>query len=383
MLTSAVTPAPVAPAPAAVDQRSLQQVVDDFRVAKALPGVTVAILHDGHMTSLASGVADVATGAKLTADDPMYIASASKTFTAGLAMRLVQEGRLALDATIDRWLPTLPNAGSITVRQLLGHRSGLANVLETKPFGDALAADRPMSHAQLLDAAAGAAPHFAPGARWEYSNTNYVALASILEQVTGQPLATALRERVLHPLGLDGVLVDSGDAPAPTPVTGYWHGWDGAGPREPTDGFYRPGGTWRTTAWGDAGIVASAPQLARWGHELVEGHRLLDAGTRAEMQRGALGPLPADPNELPDGLGLFGGAPVVDGHATSLWHNGLDLGYSSMLVDLPSEHTTVAVLANQRWVGMADWSDLLNELVGRVEAGDAQGASTSNATVAE
>ena len=132
--------------------------------------------------------------------------SITKTFTAAIVLQLVQEGMLGLADTLEQHLPgVVPRGREITVRHLLGHRSGLENYTNF-PYWPwlkqalASAATRPID---ILRFAASQPLVVEPGSAVMYSNTNYIALGLVIEQVTGSSFADELQRRILDPLGLD------------------------------------------------------------------------------------------------------------------------------------------------------------------------------------
>ena len=101
----------------------------------------------------------------------------TKTFTAAVALQLVEEGQLSLDEPIERWLPDLPGADQITLDMLLSHTSGLGDVPGQPPIGE-------------------------PGAAFSYSNGGYAVIGQLIERVLGEDLATVIDERLTGPLAL-------------------------------------------------------------------------------------------------------------------------------------------------------------------------------------
>src|SRR5262245_29115194 len=111
---------------------SVQEYLDAWRTAAGVPGVAVGIVtKDGKATGFASGESDVATHRRMQPADRMLAGSVGKTFFAAVALQLIDEGKLELDAPISKylgtrpWFPRLPNANDVTVRQLMTHTSGI------------------------------------------------------------------------------------------------------------------------------------------------------------------------------------------------------------------------------------------------------------------
>ena len=138
------------------------------------------------------------------ADQRFRVGSVTKTFTATLVLQLVDEGKLGLGGTLEDYLPgVVPRGKEITIRQLLQHRSGLVNYTDyTSWLKDA--STSPSTRPIDLLRFAGSKPLvFEPGTQWSYSNTNYIALGLVIEQVMGRSYAGELEQRIFEPLGLD------------------------------------------------------------------------------------------------------------------------------------------------------------------------------------
>ena len=163
---------------------------------------------DGTHGDYVAGVGDVETGDPVPVDGEVRVGSNTKTFTAIVVLQLVEEGLVELDASIDTYLPGLVHgegidASAITVRNLLQHTGGLPD------YTAGIAGDiEAIQHAytsprDLLDLALTQPAHFAPGERWEYSNTGYLLLGMLVERVTERPLFEQVTDRIIEPLGLE------------------------------------------------------------------------------------------------------------------------------------------------------------------------------------
>lgn len=215
VLATLATAPPVAtadppPADRAAD-RGTQERLDRLVERSGFPGVLATVRgKDGKVRTYTAGVGDLETGAKVPRDGRVRIASNTKMFTAVAVLQLVAEGRVRLDATVERYLPRVVrghgnNGRRITVRQLLQQTTGLPDydglVIEAGGSMRAVAHTYFEPH-DLLDAALAERRHFKPGTRWEYSNTNYVLLGMIVQRVTGRPIGEELTRRIIRPLGL-------------------------------------------------------------------------------------------------------------------------------------------------------------------------------------
>ena len=144
------------------------------------------------------------TGVPATTDMHLRNGAVAITYVSTLLLTLVDDGTLALDDTLDRWLPDLPDAGSVTLRMLASMTSGYPDFVPNTDFLRQTYADpfRNWEPEELVEFSLAQPRLFAPGENWDYSHAGYVILGLALEAATGQPLADLLRERVLEPLGL-------------------------------------------------------------------------------------------------------------------------------------------------------------------------------------
>lgn len=153
----------------------------------------------------AYGFADIAKRRALTADDHFRIGSNTKTFVVSVVLQLVDEGKLSLDDRLSRFQlgVAVPNAGNITIRQLCQMRSGLFEAYET-PEVDRMniTPDTIVDPRTIIRWAVKQKPYFAPGKGYHYSNTNYLLLGLIIENVTKDSVADQIRKRLLVPLAL-------------------------------------------------------------------------------------------------------------------------------------------------------------------------------------
>ncbi len=186
----------------------IQQKLDTFlteSLAKyKAPGLMVGIWSPEGSWIGTKGTRDIATGEPM---DPAYrtrIGSVTKTFTGTVILQLVDEGKIGLDDTLDKYRPYIPNADKITIKQLLNMTSGIYNYLEIDRIGKAIFADRfkEWDPKELVNAAIEEKPYFEPGAGFHYSNTNTVILGMIIEQITGNAVGDEINTRIIKKLGL-------------------------------------------------------------------------------------------------------------------------------------------------------------------------------------
>ena len=147
------------------------------------------------------GYADIAGNIEATARTKYRIGSISKTFTAAMILQLVEEGKLSLDTKLSRFYPEIPNADQITIEDLLRHQSGLFNFTNDETYLEYM--EQPKSKEELLTIFTEDEPSFKPGEKNDYSNTNYVLLSFILEDLENESYPQILKNRILNPLQLE------------------------------------------------------------------------------------------------------------------------------------------------------------------------------------
>lgn len=164
------------------------------------------------MWKLSSGYTDMENETPVTADTRFRIASLTKTFIAMATLKLVEEGKISLDDTVEKWLPGLiPQGADMTVRQVMNHSSGLFNFYHTpspwfldfllRPYGNT------WEQEELIEISVEHGLNFPSGMGWHYSNTNYVLLGMIIEEVTGDTWEDEIRERFIMPYGLNDTII--------------------------------------------------------------------------------------------------------------------------------------------------------------------------------
>jgi D-alanyl-D-alanine carboxypeptidase len=267
-----------------------------------------------------------------TIGDHTRIGSVTKTFTGTVILQLVEEGKLRLDESIEKWFPTAPEAAHITIRELGDMSSGINTytadeAITNKYFADPEAAWKPSA---LIAGGLALPLKFAPGTGFFYSDTNTLMLARIAEAVTGKTIGALLRERIFAPLKLKGTSFPS-TARLPKP---FWNGYTdqsatGPGPmRDSTD--------WSPTfAWAAGAIVSTLPDLHRWAVAMGTGSLLSPA---EQAQR-----LKPNPHSAADGRAYLFCLGRDHGWLT---HTGDIPGYNSTVAYLPKAKATVVVLAD-------------------------------------
>jgi len=191
----------------------LLQVITEARERLDVPGLQVAVVRGGEVVwSGAVGWPDPPAKRAVTLADRYHIGSVSKLYTAGVILKLAEEGSLSLDDPVSRFASHIPNGDEITVRRLLNHTSGLANYTENMAFNlKTVLLRRRWNVDEVLDVIRQQEPIAAPGVRHYYSNSNYVVLGRIAEVAGGKPFADLLNDELLRPLGLTNTFLAAGE----------------------------------------------------------------------------------------------------------------------------------------------------------------------------
>jgi len=297
---------------------------------RPVAGLSIAIARNGVVTeSRGFGFADVETKTPVTPTTVFHIASISKNILAGAVLKLVEEGRLSLDADITTYVPDAPTHGRrVTLRHLLSHTSGLFSYTAV-PDADANEA-LDLSHEQVLALVKDRPEQFAPGASWQYSNTGSYLAGMAIERVTGTTYAAFLRERIFTPLGMTSSSLCTARDTVPGLARGY----------AVRDGHL---GAVTSAAWtvpfAGGGVCATAADLIRW-------QRALDGGwflSRASVDLMRAATTLADGTPIDYGLGTRRGS--LQGHAM-VGHTGSGNGFTTVLETFPDDRLTIVVLAN-------------------------------------
>jgi D-alanyl-D-alanine carboxypeptidase len=187
----------------------LRKSLDALVSQEKFPAVLVSVTNRGRTTSLVAGSSRIERQVPVPRDGSIRAGSNTKTFTAVAVLQLVAEGKVELDSPIEKYLPGLVrgegiDATKITIRQLLQHTSGLPNYTEHIGLEEfEKIRHRFFQPHDLLAAALAHPAKFAPGTRWEYSNTGYLLAGMVIEKVTGRPVQEQITERVIRKAGLE------------------------------------------------------------------------------------------------------------------------------------------------------------------------------------
>jgi D-alanyl-D-alanine carboxypeptidase len=327
---------------------AIGSLIEQFLTATpAAPAVCVAVDGPDGRFAVSRGLADPAVGSAMTADHAVRIASCTKTFVASTVLDVADRGLVDLDQPaievappeVSSLLAAHDHGQAITVRQLLQHRSGLVDHTETDEFAEPQRSSGRTHEWTALDQFALAArlpALFEPGAAFSYSDSGYVLLGQIIEQLNGSSLAAAVRATCrFDDLGLGSIHWERVEPTPPGLVRAHQFVDD-------QDTF-----AWNPTVdlFGGGGLVAAMPDLARWWSALFDGsvheHLPLQIGD----PQPAVGP---DGTDVGVGIGLGMFLFNVDG--TEFWEHSGYWGLSTF--HIPALRTSVAFVVTGRVDGV-------------------------------
>ena len=323
---------------------SLEPVLNAIVGRSAIPSAVVVVRSDsfGDATFI-YGEAELGGAEPVTTAHRYRVGSITKSVTATIILQLLQEGLLALDDPVDAYVAGVPNANGITIGDLLNMRSGLFNYVDDLEYLRVVDSDRTRSWTprDLLDVAFAHPSYFAAGTGFHYSNTNYILLGLVMEQVTGQSASELFAERVFEPLGMDDSSLPDADNVSVTSPYAHGYGFeldDALDPVLPIDAQAEAAaGTLLPEDWSEfspsdwtaGGMVSTADDLVVWADALVGGS-VLDHDTQ-QLRLASV--------QNPDGYG-YG----IAQQGPYLGHGGRVPGYTAYMVRNPDTATTVVAL---------------------------------------
>ena len=317
-------------------QRQLDTAVRRVMGEAGIPGVSVGIwTPDKGQYVKSFGVADKNTGRSMRPDLFMRIGSETKTFTVTAMLQLVDQKKIGLDDTIGKYMAGVPNGNKITLRQLAGMRSGLFNYSADDSFYKALTSNprKPFTPQQLLSYSFKHPVQFAPGAKFEYSNTNLILLGLVVEKISGQSLAGYIQQHILAPAGLTHTLFPTGSEFPRPHSQGYTN--------QTASGKVEDAADWNPSwGWAAGAMISQLRDMRVWARtvatgQLPSGKRLISPALQKQRLITPATPIPGTGY----GLGIFD----VQGW---IGHNGSLPGYESLTVYLPEARATLVVLLN-------------------------------------
>jgi CubicO group peptidase (beta-lactamase class C family) len=232
----------------------LEAVPQAYTVNNAFMGAVLVARGDDILLDRGYGKADVEWGLDNAPDVEFRLGSLTKQFTATLVLMLQEDGKLKLTDPVNKYLPDAPKSwSSITIAQLLGHVSGIANFTDDERF--TVWRMSPHTLAEELAFIEAKPTRFEPGSKFEYSNSNYEVLGAIIEKVSGRSYAEILEQRIFRPLGMKNTGLDEDELILGKRAQGYQPG---------KGGLEHARSESMTVPWAAGSIYSTTSDLLRW-----------------------------------------------------------------------------------------------------------------------
>ncbi|KWV92447.1 serine hydrolase [Erythrobacter sp. AP23] len=304
-------------------------LVDSF--AQSDPGAAAIVLREGKVIfRQAVGSADIELGVRLEPEHVFRIASLTKQFTAAAIMLLQERGELSVEDDILRFLPEYPTHGhTIRIKDLMSHTSGIFNYTNAPGFFESTASQE-TSVEQMIESFKSRPMDFAPETGLNYSNSGYVLLGAIIEQVSGQSYAEFMEENILRPLSLDHTRL--GDRSL---TKGRVAGYEAL----PSGDYINARPIDMTQAYAAGALLSTVDDLAKWNAALTNGELISEQSYREMTTPFVL----KNGESVPFGYGFR--IETLRGKK-AIHHSGSINGFSAHMVWLPEEEVYVAVLKN-------------------------------------
>jgi len=303
--------------PQGIDKTKIDEYFDTLANNNKFMG-SVAILHNKEVVYAKTvGFADIEHDLKANENTKYRIASISKTFTAVLILKAIEENKLQLNQTLSDFFPTIKNSGTITIEQILYHRSGLPDIL----WDDATDWTQPRTEQEIIKIISDGGSDFEPDSEINYINTGFFLLSYVLEKIYEKPYSEILDEKIIKSIGLKNTYLGENIQVNDNECNAYRH-----------DGWIKQPMFDRTVLLGAAGIVSNAIDLTRFSNALFNGG-LISMASLQQMKT------------LKDdyGMGLF---EMSFSDRTGFWIEGGLQGFRSWLIYFPDSNISIAITAN-------------------------------------
>ncbi len=313
---------------------SIENKIDELltkQFSQLQPGCEVLVAKHGQIIyKKAYGSADLELNVPLTPDMVFNLASITKQFTAVAILQLVEQGKISLHDSLQKFIPDFPSKGhTITIENLLTHTSGIKDYMQL---------DYPNSYMerwdykpkQLIDSFKNYPLEFEPGTKFSYSNSGYYLLGYIIEEITGSRYQSYVQDNLLKPLGLTHTYFDSAGIIIPNRVSGY----------QKDDTVYKNEDYWSPTIeYAAGGLISNVDDLFKW-HKGLYTYQILKKET---LQRAFTSFKLKDGTSTDYGYGWF--LKTSEG-IKSIEHGGGIPGFRTDEIYFPSEDIFIAILCN-------------------------------------
>jgi CubicO group peptidase (beta-lactamase class C family) len=335
--------------------KAARSILEDARVRHGLPSLSVAVALDGKVIwAAASGWADLETRTPAILATRYRIGSTSKAVTATVLARLVDQGKMSLDAPVSTWAKDLPNAQwpALTPRQLASHTAGIVDYDQNRDLVGLYHSVRERKQfdnvSDALSVFDGNQLKYAPGTAFRYNSFDVVLLSAVMEKAAATPYIDLIKREVSGPLGAASLSADYQDRVVPDRATFYWR----------KDGVLKP---WakvnHSYKWAGGGLIATSSDLVRIGSAWLDPAYIAPATREAfwTPQKLASGEI----NEQGYAIGWRANySRKLLGEARPVWsvhHGGVSKGSYSWLVIYPEHRLVIALNTNARLDDFGDF----------------------------
>lgn len=330
----------------------LQNKIDSIRTANNLKGISASVIYPGVGTW--KGVTGIShAGFPITSDMEFGIGSNTKLFTGVLLLKLAENNIISLNDSLHQYLPSFNNVNqNITIRQLLNHTSGLADVINVVGYTDSILTNpnRIFTPSEVMSWVG--TPLFAAGTSWNYCNTNYILAGMVAESATGQSFGQLLRDSILFPLQLDSTFLDVYE----TILYPVAHPWQAG-----VNNNSIPRTSVNSAAWAAGAMYSTSGEMVHWYNALMNGQ---------VINQNSFNELTTFVGSGNYGIGLYS----TNVLGRTVWQHGGTIwgGYNSSMVYDTATGIIICVLINQNpaqafQVSIELLSTLINNPVGITE----------------
>ena len=329
-----------------------QQQLSTWQQTYGVSAISLSIDNvEGKISTWTIGTKQQGTNQAVTPNSLFRMNSVTKSFTAALCLKLVEQGKLSLDVPITQYLPQYLTWNKVTVGELLNQTSGIFDYINTPGWFKQLAmqANKVWTPAILVDIAYQHKPDFLPEKGWAYSNTNYVLLGMIIEKVTGKSMQDNLQQTFFTPLHLHHTYYVTTSMPSSIKlklVHGYFKNQD-VTDENPS--------VWQAAA----GVISTTHDMSLWFHDLMVG-KVLSSKSKALMTTW-LSTQNGQPTQLQSsdtmvyGMGVF-----YNKDPNVIFVPGISSGYRSLVVYDPMRKITYALAVNS---GLPDQPNFVAQIL--------------------
>ena len=311
-----------------LEQATLDAVLNRYKDNQQFSG-SVAIYQSGQpVYRYATGYSNAQNKTPATPETRYRIGSISKTFTALLILMACEEGKLTLEQTLDAFYPAVANADKISIAMLLNHSSGVKSYTSVPEMKQLMYSG--ISAPELLALISGFASEFEPGTQEQYSNSNYVLLTFILQQLYQTPYAQLLNDKIAVPFGLK----DTYYAERITAEKGEAYSYHNE------NGYVKAREADSSVMLGAGGVVSSALDVAKLFDALFAGNILTTSSLDSMLT-------------IKHSFGL-GIQKLTYGGKVSYGHRGHVDEFHSVVLHIPEQQMTLAILENGSFSELPD-----------------------------